>query len=266
MIALVLLLQAAPPTVGDTIWIERSVEAPAGSEVRASPWTPTGMMALLGRPLLRREGTRAIIAYPAVAWSAGRHVVSVPGPVVIRADGTTDSLPAESRTIEVASVLPADTPPDQIELQPQTGIIAERVTTPWPLIAALILAGTLFAAFRWWWQRRGPPAGVPRLAALPAAPPLTEWSEDGEHRAVAAVAALELRRVMVRQLPGVPAGVIASRLIRIVSEQKPAWPAEEIATLLRALESAQFAEAPGAEVVALAERAERLAARLGAAA
>jgi len=262
MIPLLLLLQVAQPTVGDTIWIERSVEAPAGAEVRATNWAPEGMLTLLGRPLLRREGTRTIVAYPAVAWAAGRHLVRVPGPVVIRPDGTTDSLPAETRTIDVASVLPSGTPPDQIPVQPQTGILAEQITTPWPLVAALGFAGALFAAFRWAWRRRGPPAGLPRLTAVTAAPPLAEWSEDGEHRAVAAVAAVALRRVVVRQLPGVPAGVITSRLIGMVSEQKPAWPADEIATLLRALESAQFAEAPGAEVVELAERAGRLAARL----
>ncbi len=266
MIALLLLLQGAHPTVGDTIWIQRSVPAPAGAEVRAAPWAPEGTFSLLGRPLIRREGALVIVAYPAVAWSAGRHVVSVPGPVVVRSDGTTDSLPPEPRTIDVASVLPTDRSPDSVELQPQTGIIVERVTSPVPLIAALAIATLFFSGFRWWWERRGPPAGSPRVAAVQAVPPLAEWSEDGEHRAVAAVAALELRRVVVRQLPGVPAGVITSRLIRIVAEQKPGWPAEEIATLLRALESAQFAEAPGTEVVALAERAGRLASKLESAA
>ncbi len=262
MITLLLLLQAAPPTVGDTIWIERAVTAPAGAEVRAVPWDPTGQIRLLGRPLLRREGSRTIIAYPAVAWSAGRHLVSVPGPVVIRPDGTTDSLPSESRTIDVASVLPPGASADSVAVQPETGILEQRVTTPLPLVVALLLATGLFVPLRWWWRRRGLPGGTPRLSVAGVVPPLTEWSEDGEHRAVAAVAAIELRRVVVGQLPGVPAGVITSRLIRIVGEQKPDWPAEEIATLLRALDSAQFAEAPGAEVVDLAQRATRLAARL----
>jgi len=266
MIALLCLLQAPLPTVGDTIWIERAVTAPAGAEVRAAPWAPTGPVALLGRPLLRRQGSVTIVAYPAVAWSPGRHVVTVPGPVVIRADGSTDSLPSEARTITVASILPEGVPPDSLSPQPETGIIAQQVTSPLPLMASLVVAALIFLPFRWWWQRRGPVSGTPRLPPIPAAPPLAEWSEDGEHRAVAAVAALELRRAVVRQLPGVPAGVITSRLIRIVGEQKPAWPAEEIATLLRALDSAQFAEAPGAEVVELAERASRLAARLEAAA
>lgn len=266
MIALLLLLQAAPPTVGDTIWLERAVTAPAGAEVRAAPWSPAGPIGLLGRALLRQEGAVTIIAYPAVAWSAGRHVVSVPGPIVIHPDGTTDSLPSQSTTIEVASVLPAGVAPDSLDVQPETGILAQRVTTPLPLVAALLLAAGVFVPLRWWWQRRGPPGGTPRLSAIPVSPPLAEWSEDGEHRAVAAVAALELRRVMVGRLPGVQAGIITSRLIGIVAEQKPGWPAEEIATLLRALDSAQFAEAPGAEVVELAERAARLAARLESAA
>jgi len=103
---------------------------------------------------------------------------------------------------------------------------------------------------------------VARPAPDPVALPLAEWGEDGEHRAVAAVAALELRRALLRQLPGIPAGVVTSRLVRIVAEQRPGWPIEEIATVLRALEAAEYAEAPGAAVVELAGRAARLVAQV----
>ena len=121
------LQQAAPvaPTVGDTIWLERVVETPAGAEVHAAQWIPAEPIGLLGRALIRREGSRTIVSYPAVAWRAGRIQVDIPGPIVIRADGTTDSLPVESRTLTVASVLPDSVPAEKLPVQPQAGIVVE---------------------------------------------------------------------------------------------------------------------------------------------
>jgi hypothetical protein len=138
LLSLVLLLQQAPPTVGDTIWLERSVETPAGAEVRAAPWTPVEPMGLLGHAIIRRIGTRTVVSYPAVAWAAGTLQVEVPGPIVIRRDGTTDSLPAEARTLVVASVLPDSIPPERVPVQPEAGIVVERITSPYPVLVALL--------------------------------------------------------------------------------------------------------------------------------
>jgi hypothetical protein len=260
--ALILLTQASPPTVGDTIWLERSVEVPAGAEVRAAPWKPDGDVGLLGRPVVRREGTLATVAYPAVAWRAGTHTILVPGPVVIGRDGVTDSLPAEARTIEVASVLPPGQPPERLQIQPQVGIVAERITSPWPLLAALFFAGALFAPLAWWWRRRGAPLVMPRPSPVKAPPPLEEWAEAGELRAVAAAAGRALRTTINSLLPGTAPGVVTSRLIRIIQEQRPAWPFEEIGTVLRALDAAQYGESSAPEVLALAERAGAMKRRL----
>ena len=264
MIALLLHLlpQAAPPTVGDTIWLTRTVVVPAGAEVRPAPWEPAAPVGLLGSPVVRRSGDTVTVAYPAVAWAAGRHTVQVPGPVVIRPDGRTDSLPPAPAAFEVASVLPGGARVDSLPVQPEAGIVEQRITSPWPPLAALGVAAVLFAPVAWWWRRRGPVMPAARPAPDPVALPLAEWGEDGEHRAVAAVAALELRRALLRQLPGIPAGVVTSRLVRIVAEQRPGWPIEEIATVLRALEAAEYAEAPGAAVVELAGRAARLVAQV----
>jgi hypothetical protein len=265
MILLPLLLlqaQAGAPTVGDTIWLTRSVPTPPGAEVRPAPWSPDGPIALLGSPVVRREGDATMVAYPAVAWEAGSFTVTLPGPVVIRADGVIDSLSLESRTVVVASVLPADRPPDDIPVQPAAGIVAERITSPWPVAVALLAAAALYAPLLWWWRRRGPPVPPLQVRAQPVTIPLAEWSEAGESRAVAAVAARHLRAAIAGQLPGLPQGVIGSRLVRVVAEQRPGWPAEEIGTVLRALEAAQYAEAPASEVVALAQRAGALRQRL----
>lgn len=255
---LLALLQAAAPTVGDTIWIERRLPLPGGAEVRPAQWPLEGNLGLLGRPVVRRDGGDVIVAYPVVAWSAGTHQLIVPGPILIRADGRSDTLPAEARTIEVASVLPAGAEPERIAPQPEAGIVAERITSPLPILFTLLVAGALFAPIAWWWLRRGPPMNAARPEFPPVELPLDEWSEAGEHRAVAVVAARALRRTITGLLPGTAPGLVTSRLVRVLTEQRPQWPAEEIGTVLRALEAAEFAEHPAAEVVALAERATRL--------
>ena len=259
MIPLLLALQAPLPTVGDTIWLERRITLPGGAEVRAAPWDLDGALSLLGRPRTRREGGEVVIAYPVVAWTAGTHQLSVPGPILVRADGASDTLPSEPRTIEVASVLPAGAVPERTAPQPEAGIVAEQVTSPLPLLACLAVAALVFAPLAWGWLCRGPamPAARP-LVPAPAAP-VDEWHAAGEHRAVAAVAARELRRALTGHLPGSVPGLVTSRLLRVVSEQRPKWPAEEIGTVLRALEAAEFAERPGADVAALASRAAELA-------
>lgn len=259
MIPLLLALQAPLPTVGDTIWLERRVTVPGGAEVRPAPWELDGALGLLGRPRTRREGGELVIAYPVVAWVAGTHQVAIPGPIVVRADGASDTLPAEPRTLEVTSVLPAGAVPERTPPQPEAGIVEERITSPLPLLACLLTAALLFVPLAWGWLRRGPPMPAAGPPAAPPLPPVEEWHAAGEHRAVAAVAARELRRALTTHLPGSVPGLVTSRLLRVVSEQRPRWPAEEIGTVLRALEAAEFAERPGADVATLAARAAELA-------
>lgn len=260
LLALVLLLQQVPvqPTVGDTIWLERAVETPAGAEVRAAPWSPADPVGLLGQPRVRKEGNRTVVAYPAVVWRTGRVQVEIPGPIVIRPDGTTDSLPVESRILNIASVLPDTVPAERLPVQPEAGIVVQRVTTPYPVLVALLVAALLLAPLAWWWLRAGPPMPgfAPPSQATPV--PLEEWNEAGEVRAVAAVAARNLRAEMLRHLPGMPQGLVASRLMRVVTEQRPGWPVDDLGEVLGALESVQYASTSATDVVMLAHRAETL--------
>ncbi|HSB55691.1 MAG TPA: hypothetical protein VLD58_15125 [Gemmatimonadales bacterium] len=257
---LLLLQQAAPagPTVGDTIWLERVVETPSGAEVHAAQWTPAEPMGLLGHALLRREGNKTIVSYPAVAWRAGRIQVDVPGPIVIRPDGTTDSLPVESRTLNIVSVLPDSVPAEKLPVQPEAGIVTERVTTPYPVLVAVLVALLIFAPLAWWWLRSGPPMPGFTAGGAPVAPPLDEWNEAGEPRAVAAVAARGLRATMLSHLPGMPQGLHAGRLMRVVAEQRPSWPVAELGDVLGGLEAVQYDSAPSHDVLALARRAADL--------
>ncbi len=260
ILALVVCLQlpAHPPTVGDTIWLERSVAVPPGAEVRAAAWEPDGDIGLLGKPVVRREGGTAIVAYPAVAWTTGTHTILVPGPILIGQDGTTDSLPAESRTLEVASVLPVDQAPERVAVQPEVGIVAEPITTPWPLVATLLAAGLLFAPLAWWWRRRGPAMPARGASVEAAVVPLAEWGEAGEARAVAAVAAHALRATILTRLPGAGPGLVTARLLRVLEEQRPKWPTADLGRILTGLDAAQFAAHPTVDVLALVAEAAAL--------
>jgi hypothetical protein len=44
------ILQRGLPTVGDTIWITRTVDLPPGRTLRAADWEATDPVELLGRP------------------------------------------------------------------------------------------------------------------------------------------------------------------------------------------------------------------------
>lgn len=258
--ALIILLQAqaAVPTVGDTIWLERTIAVPPGAEVRPAAWEPEGAISLLGKPEVTRSGGSATIAYPAVAWVAGTQNIEVPGPIIIHHDGSTDSLPSETRTIQVASVLPAGQAPDKLRVQPEAGVVVERIHSPWVVVIAVLAGCLLLAPFAWWWRRRGPAVPHPAPSAAETAAPLTEWTEAGEPRAVAAVAAHGLRSAIVARLPGAGPGLVTARLLRVVEEQRPQWPAAEIARVLRGLDAAQFAESSTVGVAELATRAGEL--------
>jgi hypothetical protein len=262
MILLLVALQGTSPTVGDTIWLTRRVTAPPGAEVRPTPWTPNGEVELLGRPIVIRSNSDAEIRYPAVAWAAGPHDVSVPGPVIVAADGHTDSLPPQTFHLEVASVLPPNTPDSSISIQPEAGPLLQPVESPGPVIVALVVALVAVVLLARWWRRPGPP--LPGIAppGAPTAPPVDQWVASGEGRAVAAAAVEFLRRSIAHALPEAHTGLDLERCLAVIAQLRPAWPQEEISNLLRALDMARFAPLATAEPGELYTRAMDLGARL----
>jgi hypothetical protein len=263
MIRLLLALaQGSLPTVGDTIWIVRTVEVPVGAEVRTGPWDAGEDIELLGHPIVERWGTQAVVSYPAVAWRAGTHTVLVPGPIIIGRDGITDSLPLEPRSIEVASVLPAGQEPERLPVQPEAGLVDETITTPGLVVAPLVVAAVLLAPLIWWWRRRGPPLTTIRPAPVAIAPPVPKWLEAGEPRAVAAAAGRALRAAVAARIPGMAPGLVTSRLVRVVAEQRSSWPAEELGDVLRTLEAAKFGQVTDEELTDVTERADDLGRRI----
>jgi len=177
----VVLLQApAPPrapTVGDTIWVARTVAVPAGATVRPADWSAPDAVGRLGPPRVTLRGDSATIAYPIVAWRAGQLTLEVPGPLLLRADSAVDSVAPAPVELWVASVLPPVPADSTLAPQPRAEFVPRPATSPVPLLILLGVAALLLVPLHWWWRRRGHPRPRPALPTAPADPPLERWAD-----------------------------------------------------------------------------------------
>ena len=245
--ALLLLLQAAaPPTVGDTIWVSRAVRIPPGDSIRPGDWSLDGPVQLLGRARVTIQGDTAVIGYPLVAWVPGSHQLDVPGPILVSAAGIEDTLPAQSLTIGVASVLPVGVPDSALAPQPPATVVGHGMVTLLPSLILLVLLAILLLPVHLLWRRRG--RALPPTRVVTEEPPTDEvvrrWSDAGEHRALAALLAGQLRAALARTVA--PRGSL-----------------EDATRLLAALDSARFAPRPGEEAERTISEALRLQRSLG---
>jgi hypothetical protein len=253
---------AGAPTVGDTVWVSRTIDLPPGRTVRPADWHPDDPVELLGAPRVVTRGGTADIAYPVVIWEAGPRTLEVPGPLLLASDGGVDSLPAARVVVQVASVLPAGA---DSTLRPQPRADFVPLTDRSPIVGVVLvgLAILLLLPLHWWWRRRGRARPRP-LAALvdPARAPLERWASAGEGRAVAAAATVRLRGAIARGDEAASLALDTDALLRHLRSTRPDWPLRELADLLRALDRARFDVAPADDPVALARRAAELEPRL----
>jgi hypothetical protein len=250
------------PTVGDTIWVARTVAVPAGATLRPADWDAPEPIERLGAPRVTARGDSAEIAYPIVIWKPGALTVQVPGPLLLGAGGRIDSLAPEPVVVRVGSVLPAVSADSGIAPQPRADFVPRTSTSPVPLLVLLGLTALLLAPLHWWWRRRGRPQPRP---ALPApgmrVPPLDQWADAGESRAVASVATSRLRALIAARMPAAHPGLDTQDLLRTVAGRFD-WPLTELADLLRSLDEARFGQVPFPDATGLARWAEELAPRL----
>jgi len=245
------------PTVGDTIWLERTVTAPPGWRVRAAKLDPGLRTESLGDPVVVRAEGGWLVRYPVVAWAPG--VVSTEMPPMWRLgpDGSADSVPGGTATFRVTSVIPdsVPTPAPQPALAPLR--LARRTALP-ALAGVLLSAGMLVAVVAW--RRRSPRTARPG-PDLELDPEIgdSRWVAAGEPRAVAARAAHLLRAALARAVPEAHGALSTSECLAAVERAKPDVPLRQLRELLGALDQVAFATTHGVDVGPIAARARALA-------
>jgi hypothetical protein len=263
MLLLLLLIQSGAPTVGDTVWITRTVLVPRGGTVRPATWAPSGDVDVeaLGPPRVTTRGDSVEIAYPAVGWLPGSHTVDLPGPLLLLAGGGVDSLPAQRVVLSIASVLPPGRSAAELAIQPPAETVTRGSRTLRPLGLLGLGSLLLLVPLQLWWRRRGR-AAVPVAAVRPPVLPLARWADLGEMRVVLAAATATLRDAIARGAPSAERGVDVAQCVAAVRAERPDWPAGEIADVLAALEEARFTPDDFPDASGLAEWASGLASRL----
>lgn len=263
IVALALLVQtgwaAAParPTVGDTIRLERRIEAAPGWRVRAGKLESSPVAEPLGDAAVLSTDGGWVVRYGVVVWAPGPVTLAMPPLWRLGPDGTADSLPGGSATFRVASVIPdsvADPAP-----QPPLGPLRLERANPLPVFAAILLAvGALLGLIAW--RRRPPRADLPEPAtALDPDVADDRWLRAGEPKAVAARAAHRLRSAIARAIPDAHEGLSTSECLASLERARPDAPLRELRELLLTLDQVAFAAAHAVDVAPLAARARALA-------
>jgi hypothetical protein len=248
-----LLLQEPAPSVGDTVWLSRTVRVPTGDAVRAAEWEPSDPVELLGRGRVVLAGDSAEISYPVVLWRAGQHTIEVPGPLLLGPGGTVDSLAGERVSVQVRSVLPPVPPDSTLAPQPRASFVSRRVVSLVPIVVLWLASLVLLLPVHLWWRRRGKPprAAPPALRSDALELPLARWADAGEYRAVANVAAARLRTAVEQRVASAHSGLDTERVLAEIAASRPEWPLQELGELLRALDDVRFGVVPSSEALRL---------------
>jgi hypothetical protein len=232
----------ATPTVGDTIWLEREVPAPAGWQVRAGKLEAREDVEPLGDPAVLRSRAGWVVRYGVTVWTPGSHTLTLPPLWRIGPDGRTDSSAGGAASFAVASVLP-----DTLKAPDPRG----------PL-GPLRLGGRDAAVHP---PRRRPPRRVPPAPPVPVGRevPDARWLAAGEPRAVATRATWRLRAALAQAVPEAHLALATPECLEVVGRARPGAPITELRDVLERLDRVAFATAPGSDVAVLAAQARRLA-------
>jgi len=264
---------AAPAsvTVGDTVYLTRTLPASPQVRVRPQPLASTAVVEPLADPVVELLGDVLVLRYAVAVFEPGVQRIAMPQVELFYPDGNTETVLGDTALVRVRSVLPPgdSVPPPRTSLAPLPR--PRRSGTAAVMLVSLVVAGTgAWVIVR---KRVGPRLRPLEAIASAVTAPLRAWVEAGELRAAAAALADQLRRTIAGLEPGAEAGLPTEALLAVLRRRCPGWPLAEIEDVLHALERARFAPAVPHDVLSLAEqvgmlterlgRAERVAARAG---
>jgi hypothetical protein len=143
------------PTVGDTVAVVQRIAVAPGTLVEARAPTDTTLATLMGPPVVTREGDSVRIGYTLSVWAPGRNQLRIPGAITIAPDGTVDTLPDATVTLDVASVLPAGAVVESLTPQAARPWVERSESSGWPFLVILVPLLLIITIASWWWRRRG---------------------------------------------------------------------------------------------------------------
>jgi hypothetical protein len=181
---LLALLQSGTVTVGDTVGLERVLGAIGGVVVRPQPWKLGSLGQQLGPAKISVGPEGTVVRYHLVLWYPGDHTLTMPGPIVVRQDGRSDTLAASTARIRVTSVLPAGERRADIPPRPPSRPIPLEARTLLPVLFLVLAVGLLLLPIALRWRRQSKVTPAPAAAGIrPGADVITRWAEAGEYRA-----------------------------------------------------------------------------------
>ena len=250
----------ARATVGDTIRVARTIDAPAGWRVRAGTLEQLGDVEQLGDPRIVARPDGWTVSYLLVGWKAGSGTVAMPALWRLGPDGSTDSLPGGTVTLSIASVIPDSVTAPQP--QPALGPLRLGRARAIPVIGATVLAIGLLLGLLTWRRRRPRLVGEGPVLAADAEVPDQRWLAAGEPKAVAARASQRLRSALAQAIPDAHEALSTTECLAALERARPDAPLRDLRDVLHALDQVAFASAHGVDVAPLAARARALAREL----
>lgn len=251
----------ASVTVGDTVYLTRTLPAPPRVRARPHPLPSTAVVEPLADPVVELRGQVLVLRYAVAVFEPGLQRIAMPNIELFYADGNAETVLGDTAVVEVRSVLPPgdSLPPPRTSLGPLPR--PRRNGAPVVMLVGVVAAGVGAWAIS---RRRVAPRPRPPEGDGPAvAASLRTWVEAGELRAAAAALAGLLRRTIAGLEPAAEAGLSTEALLAVLRRRCPAWPLAEVEDVLRALERARFAPAVPHDVLSLEEQVGMLTERLG---
>jgi hypothetical protein len=242
-------------TVGDTLWIARSIPAEPGVSVRVEPLEASDVLQPLTAPRWSYAEGTVQVTYEVALFRVGPQEVLLPGVDLVYPGGRMEMVPPGAVTIEVLSVLPdSGLPPAP---KPSLGPVPQSRQRLLPAVALPLAAALLTTAAAVRRRRRRVRPAPPEVVAEVVHPPLESWIAAGESRAVATLVALQLRAAIAEAVPEAAEHLGAEERADAMLEQGGDPVAGGIVTVLRALERARFSPAAPADIHEVVDDAER---------